>query len=213
MLASAPKRLDGSHLGDRWACGSSRCRRRSCKSYQTHYRGGLLVTAVRPDSPASRDGIRRGDILVGMHIWETDLAGERELRAQGPEFASQPGVKFLILRNEATVLRQPRRLPGPQRLDAVAAKASVTSPSQASVSGTGTASSVELSFDVATIVGCAGGSGVGRSTILRPRPRIAMEFEFIDWLRDRLPAQRNLPLGLGDDAAHRATGGGEPIAC
>jgi serine protease Do len=35
------------------------------------YRGGMRVVDVRPDSPASRHGIRKGDILVGLHTWET----------------------------------------------------------------------------------------------------------------------------------------------
>jgi serine protease Do len=37
----------------------------------SRYRGGLRVTSVRPDGPADEQGIRAGDILVGMHIWET----------------------------------------------------------------------------------------------------------------------------------------------
>ena len=41
------------------------------KTLNTRYRGGLQVTSVRTDSPASAQGIRRGDVLVGMHVWET----------------------------------------------------------------------------------------------------------------------------------------------
>lgn len=37
----------------------------------SRYRGGLRVTAVREGGPASAQGIRRGDVLVGMHVWET----------------------------------------------------------------------------------------------------------------------------------------------
>jgi serine protease Do len=37
----------------------------------TRYRGGLTVLDVRPGSPAAQQGIRRGDVLVGMHVWET----------------------------------------------------------------------------------------------------------------------------------------------
>jgi hypothetical protein len=33
--------------------------------------GGLRVLALRPDSPASKAKIQKGDILVGLHIWET----------------------------------------------------------------------------------------------------------------------------------------------
>ncbi len=72
------------------------------KGYQKQYRGGLLVTSVRNDSPAYRDGIRRGDILLGMHIWETISLENVNYVLKNPEFSSQPGVKFLILRNEAT---------------------------------------------------------------------------------------------------------------
>jgi serine protease Do len=35
------------------------------------YSGGMKVLDVRPDSPAARKGIRKGDILVGLHEWET----------------------------------------------------------------------------------------------------------------------------------------------
>ena len=38
---------------------------------QPRYHGGLLVQEVRFGSPASDKGIRPGDILVGLHIWET----------------------------------------------------------------------------------------------------------------------------------------------
>lgn len=39
--------------------------------FGSRYRGGLLVTAVRPGGPAAQQGIQPGDVLVGMHIWET----------------------------------------------------------------------------------------------------------------------------------------------
>ena len=35
------------------------------------YRGGLKITAVRPGSPAAQVGMRRDDVLVGLHVWET----------------------------------------------------------------------------------------------------------------------------------------------
>jgi serine protease Do len=37
----------------------------------TRYRGGLTVVDVRTGSPAAQQGIRKGDVLVGMHVWET----------------------------------------------------------------------------------------------------------------------------------------------
>jgi serine protease Do len=41
------------------------------KELGTRYRGGLQVIAVRPESPAAQQGIRKADVLVGMHVWET----------------------------------------------------------------------------------------------------------------------------------------------
>ena len=41
------------------------------REYNSAYRGGLAIVAVRADGPAARQGIRQGDILVGMHKWET----------------------------------------------------------------------------------------------------------------------------------------------
>jgi len=41
------------------------------RTIPTKYRGGLVVTAVRPESPADKNGIRKDDILVGLWGWET----------------------------------------------------------------------------------------------------------------------------------------------
>ncbi len=34
-------------------------------------RGGMMVLEVQPDGPAGRAGFQRGDVLVGLHQWET----------------------------------------------------------------------------------------------------------------------------------------------
>jgi serine protease Do len=34
-------------------------------------KGGLRVVAVRPDSPAGAQKLQPGDVLVGLHQWET----------------------------------------------------------------------------------------------------------------------------------------------
>jgi serine protease Do len=70
---------------------------------QSRYRGGLAVTAVRSDGPAAEQGIREGDILVGLHIWETvapdnisyilDKAGEEHVNP----------IKFYVLRGRETL--------------------------------------------------------------------------------------------------------------
>jgi serine protease Do len=103
VLAPAPKRMNESDriweaIGLRLEpVGASQLR-----GYQKQYRGGLLVTGVRRESPASHDGIRQGDILLGMHIWETISLENVNYILKNPDFATIQPLKFLILRNEAT---------------------------------------------------------------------------------------------------------------
>ncbi|MBL9122276.1 MAG: trypsin-like peptidase domain-containing protein [Planctomycetaceae bacterium] len=70
--------------------------------YRSRYHGGLLVTAVRPESPAARQGIARGDVLVGMHIWETITPDNVSYILNRPDFADLHPLKFYILRGTET---------------------------------------------------------------------------------------------------------------
>lgn len=69
----------------------------------TRYRGGLKVSAVRPDSPASAQGIRRGDVLVGMHVWETISPENVAYILNRSDFEQIQPVKFYILRGNETL--------------------------------------------------------------------------------------------------------------
>jgi len=71
--------------------------------YNTRYRGGLLVVAVRPGSPADDQGIRGGDVLVGMHIWETVSLENVAYITNRSDFAALNPVKFFILRGKETL--------------------------------------------------------------------------------------------------------------
>jgi serine protease Do len=73
------------------------------RDLHSRYRGGLVVLAVRADSPAARQGIRRGDVLVGMHIWETVTIENVNYILNRPDFASIDPVKFYILRGNETL--------------------------------------------------------------------------------------------------------------
>jgi serine protease Do len=73
------------------------------QKHQTRYRGGLTVLEVRPNSPAAEQGIRRGDVLVGMHIWETISLDNVAYILKRPDFASLNPVKFFILRGNETL--------------------------------------------------------------------------------------------------------------
>ena len=73
------------------------------KKYQSRYRGGLKVLSVRGDSPAFEHGIRRGDILVGMHKWETISDDNVAYILNSAEFKATQPFKFYILRGSDTL--------------------------------------------------------------------------------------------------------------
>src|SRR5262249_57834216 len=60
--------------------------------------GGLLVSDVRPDSTAGRAGLQRGDILIGLHQWETLNVESVEWVLTRPELPTITPLKFFILR-------------------------------------------------------------------------------------------------------------------
>ena len=102
VLSSAPKRR-GEEVDRAWEVIGLRLEPVPAKQFQTYrtqYQGGLTVTAVRPSSPAFRQGIRQGDILVGMHVYETTSLDNIEAILKRPDIVSQESVKFYILRND-----------------------------------------------------------------------------------------------------------------
>ena len=58
---------------------------------------------MRPGSPAAAQGIRPGDVLVGMHIWETVSLDNVNYILKRPDFTSLNPVKFFILRGNDTL--------------------------------------------------------------------------------------------------------------
>ena len=77
--------------------------RRLNSRMRTNYRGGLYITAVRPGSSADDQGIQPGDVLLGIHGWQTsnmnDLAGILE----HPDIQRGPRAKFYIVRRDQTL--------------------------------------------------------------------------------------------------------------
>ncbi len=104
VLASAPKRRARRDENDKtWHMIGLRLEPvpgSQFETYRTHYHGGLKVTAVRPGSPASGQGIHAGDVLVGMHIWETISLENVEYILNRIDLASQKPLKFYILRDD-----------------------------------------------------------------------------------------------------------------
>ncbi|MDO4575512.1 MAG: trypsin-like peptidase domain-containing protein [Planctomycetia bacterium] len=67
------------------------------------YKGGMLVKRVRPGSPASRQGIRAGDILLGMLRWETLTMDNILFILAQDDFHQADKVKFLIARKDSVM--------------------------------------------------------------------------------------------------------------
>jgi serine protease Do len=71
--------------------------------YRTRYNGGLRVQEVRPGSPAARQNIRRGDVLLGMHIWETVSIDNVQYILNRHDLPTFDPIKFYILRGNETL--------------------------------------------------------------------------------------------------------------
>ncbi len=67
------------------------------------YRGGLLVTDVRNTSPADSNGIKKGDVLVGLHVWETAKQKDVDYVLDNPDLKTINPLKFYILRDGETL--------------------------------------------------------------------------------------------------------------
>ncbi|NCX98370.1 MAG: PDZ domain-containing protein [Planctomycetia bacterium] len=70
---------------------------------QSRYRGGLLVTEVREGGPAAEQGIRVGDILVGLHVWETIAIDNIAYILDRAEADHLNPIKFYVLRGRETL--------------------------------------------------------------------------------------------------------------
>lgn len=69
----------------------------------TRYRGGIRVEAVRPGSVAQQNGIRRGDILVGLHVWETVSEDNVAYVLDHPKLDNFLPLKFYLVRGRDTL--------------------------------------------------------------------------------------------------------------
>lgn len=69
------------------------------RNYRTRYRGGMTITKVRPGSPAADQGIMAGDVLVGMHIWETLTIKNVAYVMNRPDLEEFSPIKIYLLRD------------------------------------------------------------------------------------------------------------------
>lgn len=68
------------------------------KTVNKSLHGGLEVTAVQPDSAAARAGLQKGDILVGLHLWETINLDNVTFVLNHPELSTFQPLSFFIVR-------------------------------------------------------------------------------------------------------------------
>lgn len=73
------------------------------RKLNSRYQGGLVVVAVRENSPADEQGISAGDILVGMHDWETVSFENLDYVLRSKIWTQQQMVRFYILRDKETL--------------------------------------------------------------------------------------------------------------
>jgi serine protease Do len=69
----------------------------------SRYRGGLKVVGVRRDGPAAQQGIRYGDILVGMEKWETISLDNVAYILDTDHVKRGLALKFYVIRNGETL--------------------------------------------------------------------------------------------------------------
>ncbi len=83
-------------------------------------------------APASLNGIRRGDILVGPHVWETIDRDNIDFVRNHPDFRTINPLKFYIVRGGETLVRALQSDGGPVR---VSPTTTPTGPLQGNLTG------------------------------------------------------------------------------
>ncbi|MCI0378717.1 MAG: trypsin-like peptidase domain-containing protein [Gemmataceae bacterium] len=69
------------------------------KNFNKQLHGGMEVLHVQTDGPAARAGIKKGDILVGLHQWETVNMDNVSYVLNHADWNSFQPLSFFILRN------------------------------------------------------------------------------------------------------------------
>ena len=76
------------------------------RSAPSPFQGGLRMMRVRDTSPAAQQGVRPGDILVGLHKWKTASTNDLAYILKEPTVAQRNAIKFYVLRGSETLYGQ-----------------------------------------------------------------------------------------------------------
>ncbi|MBI3864019.1 MAG: trypsin-like peptidase domain-containing protein [Planctomycetia bacterium] len=69
--------------------------------FRDKYRGGMRVVDVKPRSAAADFGMKKGDVLVGLHVWETVRWDDiNYILNQGSLIHGTDGMKFYVVRGQ-----------------------------------------------------------------------------------------------------------------
>jgi len=106
MLLGRPPSLPDKEEDPAWKVLGLRVAKISREEFErlnSRYRGGLRILDVREAGPAAKQGIRPGDVLVGMHIWETVSPDNLMYILNRQDLQDIEPLKFYILRGEETL--------------------------------------------------------------------------------------------------------------
>ena len=109
QLDKQPKELDGTDfmwrvLGLRVDEIATHVIEDANKASRTKYKGAMAVAAVRPNGLADSQGIRTGDLLLGIDGMQTITNGDiRCLARKELEMVAKSKVKFYVLRSGQTL--------------------------------------------------------------------------------------------------------------
>ena len=73
-------------------------------SINEDYRGGLRITEVRVGSPAARNRLMVGDIIVGIMEWQTVSLENLQWILSSPSFKQSSAAKYYVIRKRQQLM-------------------------------------------------------------------------------------------------------------
>lgn len=73
------------------------------KARSDRFRGGVMVRSLKRDGLSAKEGIRKGDVLVGIHKWETISTENINYILEDADFGDEEEVAFYVLREGKTL--------------------------------------------------------------------------------------------------------------
>lgn len=68
------------------------------------YQGGLRITEVRAGSPAAKQRLQVGDVIVGVMEWQTATMADLQWILSSPQFRSAPSAKYYLVRKRQQLM-------------------------------------------------------------------------------------------------------------